>query len=201
MAGLPASNSEQRAPEPTRARIPPSPRAAERRRRRRCTASARDNCPSGAHAHAPDSQRAQRLCRHAHRCRNSRTLPLRAPWLFTCSLFALLALCNGHTVSPTTSPSPSCSAPPGYFCSGGSALICSIGAYCTGGSALNVSCYPVTACTVAGLSAQPPCYWNVSTLAGSGAAGYSDGFGTLAMMNFPEDIADLSAGATTLVFC
>jgi hypothetical protein len=105
------------------------------------------------------------------------------------------------TPSRSLSPSPTpCSAPPGYFCSGGSALICPIGAYCAGGSALNVSCYPVTACTVVGLSAQPPCYWNVSTLAGSGAAGYSDGFGTLAMMNFPEDIADISAGATTLVF-
>jgi hypothetical protein len=98
-------------------------------------------------------------------------------------LFALLALCSGQTVSPTTSPSPSptpCSAPPGYFCSGGSALICPIGAYCAGGSALNVSCYPVTACTVAGLSAQPPCYWNVSTLAGSGASGSANGMGTSA---------------------
>ena len=82
-------------------------------------------------------------------------------------LFALLALCTGQTVSPTTSPSPTptpCSAPPGYFCSGGSALICPIGAYCAGGSALNVSCYPVTACTVAGLSAQPLCYWKTLTI-------------------------------------
>ncbi len=91
-------------------------------------------------------------------------------------LFALLALCSGQTTSPTTSPSPtrtpSCSAPPGYFCSGGSSLICPIGTYCAGGSALNVSCYPVTACTVAGLSAQPPCYWKVSTLAGNGVSAF-----------------------------
>jgi hypothetical protein len=101
-------------------------------------------------------------------------------------LFALLALCSGQTMSPT--PSPSCSASPGYFCSGGSALICPVGAYCTGGSALNVSCYPVTACTVAGLSAQPPCYWNVSTLAGNGVAGFANGAGGSAMFQFPTGV-------------
>ena len=89
-------------------------------------------------------------------------------------LLALLAHCAGQTISPTASPSP-CSAPPGYFCSGGAALICPIGAYCAGGAAMNVSCYPTTACTVAGLSVQPPCYWNVSTLAGRGAAGSTNG--------------------------
>ena len=105
--------------------------------------------------------------------------------------FALLALCTGQTVSPTTSPSPSpsCSASPGFFCSGGSALICPIGAYCAGGSALNVSCYPVTACTVAGLSAQPPCYWKVSTLAGSGVSGYANGLGGAAIFNKPRGVS------------
>ena len=50
-------------------------------------------------------------------------------------LFAMLTLSTGLTVSPTTSPSPTpCSAPPGYFCSGGSALICPIGSYCAGAS-------------------------------------------------------------------
>ena len=71
------------------------------------------------------------------------------------------------SLTPSRSPSPTptpCSAPPGSFCSGGSVLICPIGAYCSGGSALNASCFPVTACTVAGLSAQPPCYWNYSVL-------------------------------------
>jgi sugar lactone lactonase YvrE len=112
-------------------------------------------------------------------------------------LFALLAFCSGQSVSPTTSPSPSitpCSAQPGFFCNGGSALICPIGAYCAGGSALNVSCYPVTACTVAGLSAQPPCYWNVSTLAGNGAAGSANGIGTAASFNFPRGIVSAADG-------
>ena len=74
---------------------------------------------------------------------------------------------SSSSPSPSTSPTPMpcSSAPPGYFCSGSATLICPIGAYCAGGTALNVSCYPMTACTVAGLSAQPPCYWNVSTVA------------------------------------
>ena len=104
----------------------------------------------------------------------------------------LLVLCAGQTTSPTTSPSPTptpCAAPPGYFCSGGSALLCPIGAFCAGGAALNVSCYPVTACTVAGLSAQPPCYWKVSTLAGSGVLGHANGQGTNARFNGPHGIS------------
>ena len=106
-------------------------------------------------------------------------------------LFALLTLCSGQTVSPTTSPTPfpMCSAPPGYFCSGGSALICPIGAYCAGGAALNVSCYPVTACTIAGLSAQPPCYWNVSTIAGRGTLGSANGIGTNALFTNLQALA------------
>ena len=100
-------------------------------------------------------------------------------------LFALLALCTGQTISPTTSPSqlPSCFASPGYFCSNGFVLICPIGAYCTGGVALNVSCYPVTACTVTGLSAQPLCYWNASTLTGTGVSGFADGARSTAMFS------------------
>ena len=48
------------------------------------------------------------------------------------ALFALLTLCAGQTVSPT--PSPSCVAPPGYLCSGGSVLTCPTGSYCPGGA-------------------------------------------------------------------
>ena len=52
-----------------------------------------------------------------------------------------------------------------------------------------MSCYPVTACTVAGLSAQPPCYWNSRTLAGNGSAFYADGTGTLASFFDPLGVA------------
>ena len=111
----------------------------------------------------------------------------------------MLSLCLGQSTSPTTSPSPTplpCAAPPGYFCSGGSALICPIGAYCAGGAALNVSCYPVTACSVAGLSAQPPCYWNVSTLAGSGSTTpFTNGPGVLATFSNPYGVAVDVSGA------
>ena len=75
-------------------------------------------------------------------------------------LFALLALCTGQTVSPTTSPSPSptpCSAPPGYFCSGGSALICPVGAYCAGGSATAKSCPRGTYSATTGATNCTPC--------------------------------------------
>jgi hypothetical protein len=41
---------------------------------------------------------------------------------------------------------------------------------------------------MAGLSAQPPCFWNVSTLAGSGAAGWADGQGTAAVFNMPVGV-------------
>lgn len=98
--------------------------------------------------------------------------------------------------SPTRTPSPSgsptlipCSAPPGYFCRGGAALVCPIGAYCAGGAALNVSCYPATACSVAGLSAQPACFWNVSSLAGSGAVGSVNGIGSMALFSRPVAVA------------
>ena len=98
----------------------------------------------------------------------------------------LLSLCSGL---PSASPTPTpCSAAPGYFCSGGSALICPVGAFCAGGAALNVSCYPVTACSVAGLSAQPPCNWLVTTLAGNGVNGNVDGSGTSAIFSGPIGI-------------
>jgi hypothetical protein len=100
------------------------------------------------------------------------------------------------SLTPSRSPSPSptpCSAPPGSFCSLGSVLTCPIGAYCAGGSALNVSCYPLSACTVAGLSAQPLCYWNVSTLAGSGVLSFLDTNSAAARFNTPLGLATNSS--------
>ena len=63
---------------------------------------------------------------------------------------------------------------------------------------MNVSCYPVTACTVAGLSAQPPCYWNVSTLAGNGVATWADGPGESSAFHNPVGIVYLE-NASTLI--
>jgi hypothetical protein len=51
------------------------------------------------------------------------------------------------------------------------------------------ACYPATACIVTGLTAQPPCYWNVTTLAGNGLASFADGVGTNARFNNNEGIA------------
>ena len=65
---------------------------------------------------------------------------------------------------------------------------CPIGTFANGPAACE-PCSPATACTVAGLAAQPPCYWNVSTLAGSGAAGWADGQGTAAVFNQPHGVS------------
>jgi hypothetical protein len=89
----------------------------------------------------------------------------------------MLAHCSAQSSSPTRTPS--CFAVPGFFCRGGSALICPIGAYCAGGTALNVSCYPVSACSVVGLRAQPACTWSATTVLGGLIAGSASG--TLAL--------------------
>jgi DNA-binding beta-propeller fold protein YncE len=59
---------------------------------------------------------------------------------------------------------------------------CPVGSYANGTAAC-APCSPATACTVPGLSAQPPCYWNVSTTVGSGIAGFADGSGGIASFN------------------
>ena len=89
-----------------------------------------------------------------------------------------------------------CSVAPGFYCPAGSsaptnATLCPAGAFCAGGGAANVSCYPVSACTVTGLSSQPQCYWNASTLAGSPTqgAGRADGLGTSASFGQPSALA------------
>jgi sugar lactone lactonase YvrE len=68
------------------------------------------------------------------------------------------------------------------------AASCPVGTFASGAAAC-APCAPATACTVAGLSAQPPCYWNVSTFAGSGAAGWADGQGAAAVFNRPVGVA------------
>jgi hypothetical protein len=73
-----------------------------------------------------------------------------------------------------TSPSCSGNCPAGTFASPPSSC---------------AACSPATACAVPGLSAQPPCYWNVSTLAGNGTAGWADGQGGASMFLMPHGVA------------
>ena len=91
--------------------------------------------------------------------------------------FALL-LAAAHAACPGA-------AAPGSFCAGAVETLCPVGAWCAGGAFANAPCYPAAACAVAGLSAQPPCYWNVSTLAGNGTAGFADGLGGV-LFNSPR---------------
>ena len=92
--------------------------------------------------------------------------PLLCPAGSACPMGSVNAtLCPAGSFSPAGASA--CSpCPAGTYFFAGACTQCPIGAYCAGGAALNVSCYPVSACAVAGLSAQPPCYWNVKTLAG-----------------------------------
>ncbi len=78
------------------------------------------------------------------------------------------------------------------------ASTCPVGTYANGTAAC-VPCFPATACTVPGLAAHPPCYWNVSTLAGNGVGGYANGVGGSASFNIPCGIALGPTGATAYV--
>ena len=108
------------------------------------------------------------------------------PGAFSGAGAAACSLCPagvyGSAAGLTTSAcSGNCSAPPGAGCAAGStspanATQCLPGTFCPGGSpAPALPCAPATACPEAGMSAQPPCYWNVSSLAGDGTAGFSGG--------------------------
>ena len=78
--------------------------------------------------------------------------------------------------------------PPGASSCAFTATTCPIGTYASGAAAC-APCSPATACTVPGLSAQPPCFWSASTLAGSGAAGWMDGQGTAARFDQPHGVS------------
>ena len=96
-----------------------------------------------------------------------------------------------------------CSALPGTYCAAGStapivAPACPIGSRCAGGSAVPVPCYPASACAVAGLSAQPSCFWRADTYAGNGSASSSDGAAALASINSPRGVDVLAS--TGVVF-
>lgn len=109
-----------------------------------------------------------------------------AVWLLTVFFASSVGV-----VAQSSTPTASflCSARLGYYCSGSSELVCPIGAYCAGGAALNVSCNPPSACAAVGLGAQPPCYWNVVTLSGTGSASGVNGALTSATFNHPYGLA------------
>ena len=110
-------------------------------------------------------------------------------------------LCAAGFYCPGGSPAPALPCAPGSFSAAGAAAcaLCPAGSFCAGGGALRVPCSPEAACGVAGLSAQPPCYWSVSTLAGSAAAGFSEGLGAAAAFSYPLGLATSADGAQLYV--
>jgi hypothetical protein len=109
-----------------------------------------------------------------------------------------------------TSPacSGACSAAPGFGCAAGSTSAanvtqCQPGTYCPGGSPAPVlPCVSIGNCPSAGLSAETPCVWQVTTLAGRNGVrnnegyygGYADGVGTLTQFYLPVGVAVDAAG-------
>jgi sugar lactone lactonase YvrE len=87
-------------------------------------------------------------------------------------------------------------AAPGFYCAGSVETACNAGAFCAGGGAGNASCMVPSLCDAGGLSAEPPCLWSVSTLAGNGsAAPFADGAGALATFSGPAGVAAARAAA------
>ena len=105
------------------------------------------------------------------------------------------ARCAAGFFCPGGTPAPALPCPPSSFSAAPGAAACTqcpIGAYCAGGGTAAVPCSPATACTVPGLAAQPPCFWNVSTLAGSGARASTNGAGTLAAFKGPTGLCSVN---------
>jgi sugar lactone lactonase YvrE len=96
-----------------------------------------------------------------------------------------------------------CTAAPGSGCAAGSvspanATQCVLGYFCPGGTpAPAIPCMTPANCEMVGLSAEPPCVWKVTTLAGSGGATFINGQGTAAAFDYPSGVA---ADASGLVY-
>ncbi len=81
-------------------------------------------------------------------------------------------------------------AAPGYFCAASLETQCPVGSFCTGGSVAAMPCMIPANCAGVGLSAEPPCVWNVTTLAGSGSIEpFANDQGTTATFKNPSGIA------------
>jgi hypothetical protein len=140
----------------------------------------------------------------------SATVPATSPLSVTINFCSTCAAAAGYFCPTDWSATTFLPCPAGSFCTGGSTApqTCPAGAYSPAGAsscaytasacpvgtyaaapASCVACSPATACSVVGLSAQPPCYWRVSTLAGSGALGWADGQGEAAVFNYPTGVA------------
>jgi sugar lactone lactonase YvrE len=108
-------------------------------------------------------------------------------------------LCPAGYFCPPLSTAPiPCTGPPGYGCAPGSAVnatACIPGYFCPGGTpALATPCMTPANCAAVGLSAEPPCVWNVTTLAGSGNAAFANGQGSAASFNRPAGVAVDTSG-------
>ncbi len=86
-------------------------------------------------------------------------------------------------------------AAPGYFCAGSVKTQCPVGFFCMGESAGAMPCMTQANCAAVGLSAEPPCVWNVTTLAGSGSiTPFANGQGTAATFRNPIGVAADASG-------
>ena len=99
------------------------------------------------------------------------------------------SMSSGSTAQSMCIPCPAGSySPAGATSCEYTAASCPVGTF-AGATSACTTCSPTTACSVPGLLAQPPCFWNLSTLAGSGSMGWADGQGTAATFNFPVGIS------------
>jgi sugar lactone lactonase YvrE len=104
-----------------------------------------------------------------------------------CAVLALLFLHGALAACPGA-------AAPGYFCVGAVETLCQSGKYCIGGAAPAIPCMTPANCAEVGLSAEPGCFWNVTTLAGNGGTTFANGQGAAATFNLPSGVAADTSG-------
>ena len=117
---------------------------------------------------------------------------LRLPPACASALLLLLLLRGALAACPAAAP--------GASCVGGVETQCPVGYFCAGGALAPgaTPCLTPGNCGVAGLAAEPPCAWNVSTLAGNGTTAFANGLGRAATFNYPRGVA-LDAGGLVYV--